>query len=135
MKVIFPCVWIPGFGFAALFLVADANSARASDIWALPWLWVIGSSLLIWFTRRLKTVRIHGDTLHIKNYIREISTPISNIADVNEIAWINPPTIKIEFNTPIEFGSAIYFIPTHRIAFWGAHPIMEELKVLAKLRA
>ena len=128
-KVLFPCLWMPGTGLLIFRFSFDAG--RLDYFILLNW---IGASVfLVWYTARLKSVRIDGDLLYIKNYRKEISTPLANIADVSESRWGNPHTITLSLRDATEFGDQITFISQERfLAFWRAHPTVEELKNFAK---
>ncbi len=129
-KVLFPCFWILGSGF--MVLNSSFNGARVD--WLLLLNWVGAFIFLIWFSYRLKSVRIDGDLLFIKNYRKEISTPLSNITDVSESYWGDPKTIKLVFRDATEFGEQISFLGQEfHFAFWRSHPVVHELRKLAKL--
>ena len=129
-KVLFPCLWIPSSGFFCFKFGFDAGRLD----WFVLLNWIGASIFVVWYTARLKSVRIDDDLLYIKDYRREISTPVTNITDVTESTWSNPQSITLSLREATEFGDEITFISQERfLAFWRAHPSVEELKKFARL--
>jgi hypothetical protein len=131
MKIIFPALWIPGWGFATLmaFISSDADPG------AKPFLlfgWVVGSAFIYWTGIRLKEVSVDDNFLYVSNYLKEVSIPLSDIYDVTENVWINIHPVTIHLKSPSDFGDKITFMPKTRFfAFFSSHPVVRELKVLA----
>ena len=98
-------------------------------------LWMVGTTLVLWFSAGLKRVRMDARQLYVSNYIREISVPFSEIIDVRQNRWINYRPITIYFRDATEFGGKATFIPKWRIQllFWRTDPVVSELKQLAGL--
>src|SRR5205814_655473 len=88
MKVIFPVVWIAGFGLGTLALWFDALCGPAGERappemkWQFLGAWVAGSSFILWGCAGLKKVRIDHKFLYVSNYRREIVVPLSSIESV-----------------------------------------------------
>ena len=129
-KVLFPCVWMPAGAFIVFKLSLDAGRID----WFFLLNWIGGSIFVMWYTARLKSVRIEDDLLYIKNYRKEISTPLTNVTDITESTWSNPHTITLSLRNATEFGDKITFMSQgHFLAFWRAHPTVVELKKFANL--
>lgn len=129
-KILLPCIWVPAAGFIVLKYIFST----AEDQWLLLFSWICGSIFLVWFSLRLKRVRIDGDLLFITDYQTEISTPVTNIANITESFWSNPHTITLHFRTPTAFGEKVMFISQGRyLAFWATHPTVVELRNLMTL--
>ena len=138
MKVLFPCVWISGFGAGTLSLwlgvMHGKNGAPPPDEmkWQFLLAWLVGTIFILWLSVPLKRVRVESSSLFISNYLKEISTPLKNIRDVTENRWINIHPVTIHFREPTEFGRSVTFMPTTRFfGLWSSHPIVAELKRLA----
>ena len=72
--------------------------------------------------------------LYVSNYMKEITVPLTEIYDVTENIWINIHPVTIHLKSPSEFGDKIRFMPKTRFFAWfSSHPIVNELKELAKL--
>jgi hypothetical protein len=80
--------------------------------------------------------------IYISNYLKEISLPLSAIADVTENGLIHifhsdPITVRFRRNT--EFGEKITFVPVtskRSLDFdpfgWTSHLVVDELRQLAR---
>ena len=139
MKLVFPILWISGFGFgtASLWLnfMHGKNGAPPPGEMKFMFLimWLAGTAFIIWSCARLKRVRVDDKHLHVSNYRREISIPLSLIADVTEIRWINIHPVTVHFRKDTEFGRSITFMPTIRyFALWSSHPVVAELYQLSR---
>ena len=139
MKVIFPLVWINGFGAGTLALWLGAMHGAASDSaqpemkWQFLVAWVAGSAFILWGCAGLKRVRVDREFLYVSNYRREIAVPLSSIEAVAENRWINIHPVTLHFRAPTEFGQKITFMPTARLFGWRSHPVVEELRCAARL--
>lgn len=101
--------------------------------WLFLCLWVAGVAGIYWYCIPLKEVSVDDDFLYVSNYLKEISIPLSEIYDVTENVWINIHPVTIHLRSPSEFGNDIVFMPTHRFfAFFSSHPVVDELKELAR---
>lgn len=82
-KFIVTSVWFGGFGFGTvcMFLSRKPEAMR----WQFAAAWAIGTTFLLLTCARLKRVKLDGATLVISNYRREITVPVSDIADVSKI--------------------------------------------------
>jgi hypothetical protein len=133
IKFIFPPLWIGLFGFGALGSLFAQRADQGASL-ALFLVWIAGSAFIYWSCIRLKRVSVDDHFLYVSNYLKEISIPLSDISGVTEFAWINshPVTIHLKFAT--EFGDKIVFMPKTRwLAFFSSHPVVGELKELARL--
>lgn len=138
MKLVFPALWISvfGFGTASLWLdfMHDKNGTSPPSEMKFMFLimWLAGTAFILWSCARLKRVRLDDKHIHVSNYRREISIPLSLIAGVTEIRWINIHPVTIHLRKDTEFGRSITFMPTIRFfALWSSHPIVTELNRLS----
>ncbi|MGA7993825.1 MAG: hypothetical protein WCA28_02820 [Bradyrhizobium sp.] len=140
MKFIFPPVWILSFGIIAILLsfggLNDGGNAMPPPQMKFAFLgvWIVGTTLILWFSAGLKRVRMDDRQLYVSNYLREISVPFSEIIDVRQTRWINSRPITIYFRDATEFGGKATFMPKWRLQlFWRTDPVVGELKQLAGL--
>lgn len=134
MKVIFPALWIPMWGFGTLTMFLG-RSQGAGDPPTLIFLfaWVAGTAFIYWSCIRLKKVSADDNFLYVSNYLKEIYIPLSEIYDVTENVWLNIHPVTIHLKSPSEFGDKIVFMPQIRFfAFFSSHPVVDELKELAR---
>ena len=140
-KFIFPVVWISLVGTGAVLLwlgnlvPGNAPTPPSQMKFAFLALWMVGTTLILWFSAGLKRVRIDARQLYVSNYIREISVPFSEIVDVRQNRWINYRPVTIYFRDATEFGGKATFMPKRRmqLLFWRTDPVVGELRQLAGL--
>src|SRR5215216_5278543 len=112
MKVIFPALWITGFGLGTLAMfLGEYKGGVESPKWAFLFAWIAGSVFIYWGCIRLKVVSIDDDYLYISNYIKEMRVPLSDIYDVTENRWVNIHPVTIHLKSPSAFGANIVFMP------------------------
>jgi len=130
MKVILPLLWIPFFGAAAIsmFIRSDSGPPRLMFLFV----WIAGSAFFLWDSARLKNVSVDRDFLYVSNYFRETAIALSDIYDVTENVWLNTHPITIHLKSPSAFGDKIVFMPKTRFSFFSSHPVVAELKRLAR---
>jgi hypothetical protein len=82
---------------------------------------------------RLKTVELDGNDLLISNFGEPTRVPVDTLSAVKGgLGGKNP--IKLEFRISTDLGESIRFIPTPRSLWpWQRHPLVKELRGLAKL--
>lgn len=138
MKVVFPTLWITGFGLGTLSLwlgvMHGKNGSPPPDAMKLHFLviWIVGTAFILWTCAGLKRVRVDSKSLYVSNYLREITIPLSVIEDITENRWVNIHPVTIYFRNVTEFGQRITFMPTIRFfGLWSSHPVVAELKLLA----
>jgi hypothetical protein len=141
MKFLLPAGWILVFGLGTLGLWLGIMHGRNNELppeemkWLFLFIWVAGTSALLWMAATLKRVRLDSKCLYVSNYLRETSIPLSNVKDVTENRWANYHPVTIHFFDATEFGEKITFMPKLRyFGFWRSHPIVDELKQLAGAR-
>ena len=132
MKVVFPILWIGGFGVGTVAMWFGA-SAPAFVRWQFLVMWIAGSAFILWSCGRLKRVRIDREFLYVSNYRREITVPLSMIEAVTENRWLNIHPVTVRFRVPTEFGQTITFMPTARFWNLSSHPVVRELREAAHL--
>ncbi len=135
-KLIFPIVWISGFGIGTIVLWLasfDPIKSPPSEMkWMFLFAWLTGSSFIIWFSLRLKHVTLTDKLLIVKGYFKEIEVPISSVNYVSESMFVNPKTIKLSIYPESEFGSTIVFMPKVKLYNpFKQHPITKQLMQLS----
>lgn len=132
-KVIFPIVWIGGFGAGALAVWAS-NSATDQMKRAFLATLIVGSLSIWWTCVRLKKVCVDGGTLYVSNYLKKIALPFDIVERVTENRWINIRPVTLYFRRSTDFGSKIVFMPKTRIMLpWRSHPVVDEIKRMVKV--
>lgn len=134
MKFVFPAMWIPVFGFAVVMMfLGGIKSEDFLAKWAFLFVWLVGIAIICWSCVRLKDVSVDENFLYVSNYFKEVSIPLSEIYDVTENVWVNIHPVTIHLKSPSDFGDKIVFMPKHRVfAFFGSHPVVNQLKKLAR---
>jgi hypothetical protein len=132
-KFIYPAVSII-VGVFALFQVLRTGFLKGNPlaIIFLPFLaLLIGVSL--WPMIKLKKVSLDEEFLYASDYLKEIKIPLEDIYDMTENRWIKFHPVTIYLQRPSEFGTKIVFAPTFRMfLFFSSHPVVEELKQIAR---
>ena len=129
-------LWGGGFGGGTVGLWLGsfaANPPPAPMKWIFLALSVLGTASFWWLLGSVKKVRLDQTSLHVSDYRRQIAVPLAEIESVSENWWMShhPVTIHLRHDTP--FGRRITFIPTFRLfPFWRTHPIVNELRKLAR---
>lgn len=100
--------------------------------WIFVLMWIGLSAWFLFDALRLKYVSVDDDFLYVSNYAREIAIPLADIYDVTENFWLKHHPVTVHLQHPSEFGDKIVFMPKTR--FWGftSHPVVNELKQLAR---
>ena len=114
-----------------MFVLTD-EGLESPSAWILLLVWIAGSAFLLWDSFRLKAVSVDENLLYVSNYLKEIAIPLSHIYDVTENIWLNTHPVSIYLKSPSEFGGRIVFMPKTRFLFFSSHPVVKELKQLAK---
>ena len=131
-KIIFPvfCVFVGGIVILGMFLNEFAE--HVAPPWPLLFGWLIGTGFIYRSCIRLKAVSIDENFLYVSNYLKEVSIPLSEIYDVTENRWLNIHPVTIHLRSPSDFGDKIIFMPRVRFSFLDSHPVVGELKKLAR---
>jgi hypothetical protein len=94
------------------------------------------SLFFLWINSRLKFVGVDENNLYVSRLMREKAIPLSEIEDVS-LTTIGFVWVRVRFKSETEFGRQIFFMPKLVKAFLASfqryHPIVEELKNLAKV--
>jgi hypothetical protein len=135
MKIVLPGFWTTVFGVATIngFILSD-EGPQSSAAWASLLVWIAGSAFLLWDAVRLKVVNVDEHFLYVSNFLKEIVIPLANIYDVTENIWLNTHPVTIHLKRPSEFGDRIVFMPKSKFLFFSPHPVVKELKQLARSR-
>jgi len=128
-KYIFPGFWIPLMGIGAIMSLFHISEEPAAGLFV--GIWLVGSSYLIWFARRLRVVSIDERTLFVSAGREEIQIPFSSVERVKENFWANPKIITLTLKQPSEFGEKVVFVPTSLFfAAFRSHPTVEQIRKL-----
>jgi uncharacterized membrane protein YbhN (UPF0104 family) len=131
-KFIFVTVWSGGFGLGtvAMFLSPKPEAMR----WQFAAAWAIGTAFLLPLAR-LKRVKLDGATLVISNYRRDITVPVSEIADARQNLFLSPRPVTITFRKETPFGNAVTFMPRASFRLFSEDDIVTRLRSLAGPRS
>jgi hypothetical protein len=133
-KWAFPLLWIPAFGFVALSVAfggMDVDGAPAEPIHKLgfPVVWVVASALILWFTRRLRTVYLHANRLTIGDGRREENVPLCSVIHVSETWFVDPKQIIIRYSRPNGIEARAYYITEFALRWpFSPHPDVRYLR-------
>lgn len=118
-------------GFArAMWGTALSDGASFFLAFATIFVGIIGYHL--WNAFRIKRVRADSRNLYVSNYFKETTIPLSEIADVTEIVWIEPRIVTIHLKSPSEFGQKVAFLAPWRMFNWyRPSPIVADLRQMA----
>jgi hypothetical protein len=136
MKWVFPTLWIGGFGLGTCAMWLSALQDRGGNPppefvkFAFLAAWLIGSSFIIWFCRRLKRVQVDEEALYVSNYWSEVRIPLAEVSHLTQSYMSRPPTITIHLRGMSSIGQRIVFIPKFRWVLFGTHPVITELQAL-----
>jgi hypothetical protein len=134
-KVIFPVIWISGFGLGMIG-VELAHDPPLAVKFTFATVWVLGTVFIMWLCAPLKRVRADDRALYVSNYLKEIPVPVGLIDRVTENRWINIHPVTIHLSADAEFGRKIVFMPRARMALvWSRHPVVGEIERLAHTAA
>ena len=78
-------------------------------------LWAVFTVVVFWNALRIKTVKLEGEALLIKGYLKEVPIPLGEITKIKAHLFLRPHW-TIHLKTPTVFGTTIAFIPKRRIA-------------------
>jgi hypothetical protein len=138
LKLVFPPLWISGFGLGTLVLFCGVFHGRNNEPppewmkWQFLGLWGLGSVVIWWSCARLKKVRTDGAALYVSNYLKVVRIPFDAIGNITENRWINVHPVTIHFRDATPFGRRIVFMPPKRLFGWSSHPVVAELRELAR---
>ena len=132
-QVIFPLVWISGFGLGtfSLWFSAAANAQSGIDPnmkWIFGIAWVVGSVLILAFARTLRRVWLAPGNLRVKHKSNDWLIPLENITAVTETRLWNPKTIKIEYKNANRPGESLRFLAPFTLQMpFSDHPTVKEI--------
>jgi hypothetical protein len=125
-----PVIIVIGIGFLIFRLTAggDHGPFEPSISFALYVIFIGAIDCgFVWFFG-FRRVRLDDNNLYVSDYRKEITIPLSEIADVTENRWLNAHPVTISLRNPTEFGDKIVFMPTLKyFVFFTGHPIVGEL--------
>jgi hypothetical protein len=126
------------FGGASLFILVQFVLQRSqinhlSQVW-FPLLWVTGAWIACWYSFLLKHVSVDDTCLYVKNYLREVAIPLTDVERVTYFGLGNIRQVTIHLRSPSAFGQRIWFAPPYH-SFFGIDepPVVEELRKLARV--
>jgi hypothetical protein len=125
-KFILTTVWPAGFGLASVVMLLNGKP----ETMKFAVVWAIGTAFLL-PCARLKRVEVDGAILVISNYLRDITVPVSEIADVRQNRLINIRPVTVAFRNETPFGRAITFMPLTSFRLFSEDDIVKRLRSLA----
>lgn len=133
-KWILPLIWIPGFGLGVIFVAfgwgeVDGAPGLAFHKVALPVVWAITSTFILWSARRLRTVYLHADHLRIGNGREEEDVPLGSVIQVTENWFFDPKLITIRYARPNGEEERAHYIARY-VVHWpfSPHPDVRYLR-------
>jgi hypothetical protein len=136
----FPAFWIPFFGLGVLAAFLGGLQGKNGEPPSLSFdllmlaLWIGGSIFSYLTCASLKKMSVDERYLYVSNYFREISIPLSDVADVAENSWLNFHPVTVKLKRSSVFGNKITFMPERgMLYFGGSHPVVAQLKKLAMI--
>lgn len=136
-QVIFPGVWIIGFGAGTLtlWLAGDSAPSHPPPEMKFTFLtaWVVGSSFILWFVIRLHTVWLDGDNLVVTHFHKQERIPLALVQEINETRFWNPKTIKVVFQPRPNLPAQVVFMaPLSFQLPFAVHPVVKRLRSLVE---
>jgi hypothetical protein len=134
VKIIIPALWILNWGAIVLMLLIGVDERTRTP----PILFFVfgGVVTVILYFAAVKYMKVGVDekSLYVSNYLKEISIPLSDIADVTESLWARGHPVTVYLKTTSPFGKKISFLPKSQgFKFLKSHPVVAELKQMAKI--
>jgi len=130
IKIFLPIIWII-LSFIASRLLFFTQSTDASERRIFLFVCAVLTAS-VWDALRLKVISIDDRNIYILNYTKEISIPLSEILNVTQNRWQRGEHVTIHLQSQSEFGCKIRFLPKVRFFAFGQHPVVRELKALAR---
>lgn len=129
-KIIFPALWLAGFGFASVVLLQGGGTPPPSLGVRLlfPAIWCAGVGAFYWYCFPLKYVWLGPATVTVAGLFRKTEIPLADIERVGGTVFLNPETITLTLKRPSVFGSRIRFMPKMRGWPLNRHPTLTLLK-------
>ncbi len=136
-KVVFPAIWLTGFGAGAIALAFGAGTPTPPFVMRImfPIGWLLGLGLCAWLCFPLKHVALGPTSLSVEGLRKKIEIPLSDVEAVSGSFATNPEIITLRLKRPCEFGVRIRFMPSMRFWRFSPHPTVTMLSQrLASLR-
>lgn len=141
-KLVFPTIWLAGFGGATLFLIAGSitklwrREVIPRELVLMTIMFSIGLAAGLAFFSMLsfplKHVSVRGDALRVEGLKEKVDVLLSDIAEVHGFKWTNPELITLVLKRETPFGRKIKFTPGYRLLKMSDHPVVTELEALVK---
>lgn len=138
LKIFLPLAWVVLAGTGTLGAWMGWFQERyGSSMVDLKWfslaIMLLGTPVVVWFSLRLKRVRMDSNQLLISSFSRETAITFDMIADVKEnVAVTNLHPITVYLKQPTVFGRTIFFLTPFRLSGWSSQPIADELRALSR---
>lgn len=132
LKVIFPVVWLLGFGVASFVAVIrfDEKIDSMDSLMLFPCFLFFGFLLFAFSLFQIKHAHLSGSCLIIRGLGTEVEIPISDILLVRCTSMQNPEMITLECRQTTAFGRKIKFVPKIRFVRFRPHPTLIMLREL-----
>ncbi len=108
LKVVFPAIWLLGFGGVSLMISIERGDVGLGLLFAV--VAAVGLAVCARTLLPLKRVVAESDGLRVSNFVRETRIAYGDIASVREWFWY-PRTIEIRLFRASVFGDRILFVP------------------------
>lgn len=125
VKIIIPAYWILFWGALGLMMFFSVDE-RTKPPPGLFFIFAVGGSAIMYFTAmKYMKVSVDDKFLYVSNYRKEISIPLSEIADVTQNVWVRGRPVTIHLKTVSPFGRKIRFLPKSRdLGFLKPNPVI-----------
>lgn len=117
IKVIFPILWITGFGLGTLAMWVTVNVQKPAPLSIKIYFtiaWILGILLLYFTCIKLKAVELDEDdrAVYIGNLRKTVRVPIAWVDPLVAGSWGGrPPILTLRLQQPCCFGRSIAFVP------------------------
>lgn len=117
IKVIFPTLWITGFGLGTMAMWLIPNVQKPAPLSLKIYFviaWILGILLLYFTCIRLKSVELDeaDRAVHIGNLRVTVRVPIALVDPLQVNSWGGrPPVLTLRLREPGRFGRSIPFVP------------------------
>ena len=129
----FPLLWIVGVGLVTIALwfdwINEPEPTPGEVKWIFIFAWIVGSTIVIWFSRRLRSVHLQGDHLLVSDYLTEIKMPLTELEEISETRYWNPKMITLRVRRGSWYPEQIVFLaPLAFQAPYSDHPVVRDLR-------
>ena len=107
---------LPAYGIGVIgYVIVGWISGTSGDSFSTAFGTVIffgaTGAFTYWMLGSLKQLQIEGDQLIMSNYLKRISTPLTNVAEITGQENSSHQRIHVRFKSQTGFGNKIVFMP------------------------